>query len=251
MERTRLNKAGKNKDISSRLQTLNPAIVVLIKTRVKKKIAQVIRHKLKLRGNYLDNCDKHENGIFGVFWDDNRMKIEPIKSMYQMIHCKVYDTTGRFMKWMTLIYALNQLEMRKNMWQNIEELHSQQHGPWMLIGDFNNVVKVEEKIGGSMVSEKKYNDLNYMMNKTELYEMESKGDYFSWSNKQGENAIHSRIDRILGNTVWMQKHVNVVLTNMSPNVFDHSILILNEQLQSPVRTYNFKFTNSAADLDNF
>jgi exonuclease III len=50
-----LNKAGKVREISSRLQRLTPAISVLIETRVKAKNATRIRQKLKLKGNYMDN----------------------------------------------------------------------------------------------------------------------------------------------------------------------------------------------------
>lgn len=57
-----LNKAGKFGEISSRLQNLNPAITVLIETRVKEKNADRIRKKMKLKGYYLDNYPNHENG---------------------------------------------------------------------------------------------------------------------------------------------------------------------------------------------
>jgi exonuclease III len=50
-----LNKAGKVREISSRLQRLTPAISVLIETRVKAQNATRIRQKLKLKGNYMDN----------------------------------------------------------------------------------------------------------------------------------------------------------------------------------------------------
>ncbi|CAK8577553.1 unnamed protein product [Lathyrus sativus] len=57
-----LNKAGKVREISSRLQNLDPAITVLIETRVKKEKAVGIRKKLKMRGSYMDNYAQHDNG---------------------------------------------------------------------------------------------------------------------------------------------------------------------------------------------
>lgn len=86
----------------------------------------------------------------------------------------------------------------------------------MVIGDFNNVVKVEYRIGGSNVTENEYIDLIEMMNNTELYEMESDGDYFMLSNKQKENTIYSRINRILGNVEWMQQNVDNTLNEYEP-----------------------------------
>lgn len=49
----------------------------------------------------------------------------------------------------------------------------------MIIGDFNNVVKVEDIIGGNDVIEKEYIDLIGMMSNAELYEVESQGDFFT------------------------------------------------------------------------
>lgn len=135
--------------------------------------------------------------------------------------------------------------------QDIEKLYSQQQGPWMLIGDFNNVIKVEDRIGGNMVTEKEYIDLVSMLSNTGLYEMESNGNYFTWSNKQGDNVIYSRIDRVLGNMEWMQEHMNAALTDMTPNVSDHAMLMLREKEQNQVRTTHFKFINSIAELENF
>ncbi|CAK8532803.1 unnamed protein product [Lathyrus sativus] len=224
-----LNKSGKTREISSRLLDLNPAIIVLIETRVKRNKTQTIRDKLKLRGSYLDNYGKHENSRIWVYWDENKVDIEHVCITDQLIHYKICDNTGNVLNWLTAIYAQNQLDMRRKLWQDIETIHYQQHGQWMLIGDFNNVLKVEDITEGTMVNEKEYIDLTSMMSATELYEMESTGDYFTWSNKQGENAIHYRIDKVLGNVEWMQKNVDIVLTNMTPSVTDHAMLVLKEQ----------------------
>jgi hypothetical protein len=67
------------------------------------------------------------------------------------------------------------------------------------MGDFNNVLKSQHRIGGRIVMEAEYSDLSTMMNTTSLYEMDSMGDHYTWSNKQRDCAIYSRIDRVIGN----------------------------------------------------
>jgi hypothetical protein len=100
-----LNKVGKIREISSRLVNLNPDIAILIETRVKCNKAEKIRKRLKLRGNYLDNYNKHENGRIWIVWNDNNVNIKKISETDQMIHCGVYDSKGDWMFWMTAIYA--------------------------------------------------------------------------------------------------------------------------------------------------
>ncbi|XP_058768747.1 uncharacterized protein LOC131642529 [Vicia villosa] len=246
-----LNKAGKFREISSRLHNLNPAIMILIETRVKEKNADMIRNKMKLKGSYLDNYDKHANGRIWICWDDNRRHIELIDSTDQFIHCKIRDDKGDFKYWMNVVYAHNQLQLRKKLWQDILKIHSNQQGLWMVIGDFNNVAKVDDRIGGSMVTEKEYVDLIDMMNQTGLYEKESQGDYFTWTNKQKANAIYSRIDCLLGNTEWMQQNEDAELIVMSPSVSDHSMLALSTPDPIPQKRSKFKFLNYTSDLNDF
>jgi hypothetical protein len=50
-----LNKAGKAREISSRLLGLGPMMTILIETRVKYNKAESVRNILRLRGKYIDN----------------------------------------------------------------------------------------------------------------------------------------------------------------------------------------------------
>ncbi|CAK8574006.1 unnamed protein product [Lathyrus sativus] len=226
-----LNKAGKVREISSRLQKLTPAISALIETRVKAKNEMRIRQKLKLKGNYTDNYSNHDNGRIWIHWDDNRRHVESMESTNQLIHCQVKDVHGNFLCWMTAIYTQNQLHRRKELWRDIHKISAQQTGLWILIGDYNNVLKTEDRIGGNDVTEHEYIDLIEMMSKTGLYAKESAGDYSTWSNKQGDNAIYSRIDHVLCNVEWLQHNGDITLTNMNPSISDHDMLVLDDNTE--------------------
>ncbi|XP_058746049.1 uncharacterized protein LOC131618914 [Vicia villosa] len=89
------------------------------------------------------------------------------------------------------------LEQRKQLWQDLKNLH--QLGPWCLIGDFNNVLKAQDRIRGKLVFEAEYHDLQVFMDNNQLFEMGSNGDYFTWSNKHLVDTIYSRIDRLIAN----------------------------------------------------
>lgn len=54
------------------------------------------------------------------YWNDDKVDVRHIVSTNQMIHCGVYDRNGKFLNWMTAIYAHNQLEKRKIMWKDRE-----------------------------------------------------------------------------------------------------------------------------------
>jgi exonuclease III len=75
-----LNKSGKVKEISSRLKTTKPDIMILIETRVKVGNAKNIRDKLNLYDRYIDNYGKHDNGRIWITWNDSKVDVRLIDS---------------------------------------------------------------------------------------------------------------------------------------------------------------------------
>lgn len=51
--------------------------------------------------------------------------------------------------------------------------------PWILIGDFNNVLCCQDKIGGNPMMMNEYKDLIEIMQHNGLYEAPSKGCYYT------------------------------------------------------------------------
>lgn len=165
----------------------------------------------------------------------------------QFIHCGLYNVDGSFINWLTATYALNQLEERKKLWKDIENISTTLQGPWMLMGDFNNVLKAHDRIGGTMVRQNEYCNLVDMMRRAELFEVDSIGDYYTWHNKHTLDPIYSRIDRVLGNLDWLRTFTHVHVEIMEPNVSDHALLQI--RMFEPV--LRAKFINCVVDDSNF
>ncbi|XP_058782915.1 uncharacterized protein LOC131657547 [Vicia villosa] len=181
------------------LGILNDLIETLDGDPFKADKAKKIREKLSIHDNYLDNYLNHDNGRIWVSWSDRNLEVKMIKSSAQFIHCGVYGVMGDFRFWLTALYGMNKLEQRKNLWKDLSLLKPSSNDPWCIIGDFNNVTKAQDRIGGRMVSEAEYTDLQEMMINNGLSEMDSCGDYFTWCNRHTVDPIHSRIDRLIGN----------------------------------------------------
>ncbi|XP_019429404.1 PREDICTED: uncharacterized protein LOC109337009 [Lupinus angustifolius] len=105
--------------------------------------------------------------------------------------------------WVTGLYAHNQLEKRKLLWKDIAQLSQGLSGPWITIGDFNNVLSTKDRCGGARVQLHEYEDLENMMQIVGLFEADMHGPHFTWSNKHTtEGIIYSRIDRAICNVAW-------------------------------------------------
>ncbi|XP_058775694.1 uncharacterized protein LOC131649972 [Vicia villosa] len=237
-----LNKSGKLREISSRILELKPGICILIETRVKNNKAINVRNKLNLPGKYIDDYPNHTNGRIWIVWNDENMDSRFIHSSSQHIHCGVYNTKDNFKYWRTTVYAHNQLDLRRTLWNTIVTLHHT--GPWYVIEDYNNVLTAQDRIGGNLVREAEYEDLHNMMENTGLGEMDSIGDFFTWTNKQSSNPIYSKLDRILANVEWFHRHSEATLHILPPNVSDHAP-------KQMITGKMFKFNNHLTEMDGY
>lgn len=147
--------------------------MILIETRVKESKVKRVREQINLYDKYLDNFNWHDNGRLQITWNDTKVDVHCVHSIDQAIHCGIYDKFGVFKFWLTAVYSHNHLDQRRILQKTIERLKPITMGPWCVMGDFNNVMAAQDRIGGRLVKEVEYCDLHEMMARTVLSEMES------------------------------------------------------------------------------
>lgn len=102
-----------------------------------------------------------------------------------------------------------------------------------------------------MVQEAEYSDLVNVMEKTELFEKDVVGDFFTRSNKQTIGIIYLRIDRVIHNVEWQQQNVETTLNIMELGVSDHDMICLQGPEQRTIRKTHFKFRNVVTTMEGF
>ncbi|XP_058738371.1 uncharacterized protein LOC131610432 [Vicia villosa] len=158
--------------------------------------------------------------------DGNQLELRFVRDTSQFIHCGVYNNASDFLYWLTTIYALNQIDKRRVLWKDIDNLGKPQQGPWMLMGDFNNVLSTQDICGGSLVREWEFSNLREMMANSDMFKIDSKGDRFTWFNKHADGVIYTRIDRAITNMNWLQVYGDLILYVLEPGVSDHALLCI-------------------------
>lgn len=191
------------------------------------------------------------------FIDPTRIKVTYLHYATQRIH--FYYTTlldnektwCQLKKRCTAIYASNIPDQRKVLWQDMKQLQRNVQGPRFLMGDNNNVLLAQDRIGGKAINEAEYSDLTNMMEKTGLFENDSSGDYYIWTNKQANNTIYSGIDRITGNFQWHVLHINTILYILGQGVSDRALLCLQKPEARLIRRSHFKFQNIVTNVEGY
>ncbi|XP_026448006.1 uncharacterized protein LOC113348446 [Papaver somniferum] len=114
--------------------------------------------------------------------------------------------------------------IRRSLWQ---QLNLQDESiPWLVMGDFNCILRLDEKNGGLEPRTSAINEFSDWLDDNNLFEADSLGSKFTWTNSQsGTNRIISKLDRVVINAACLAKFENWRCKALSREVSDHSTLL--------------------------
>ncbi|KAK9689228.1 hypothetical protein RND81_09G044700 [Saponaria officinalis] len=116
--------------------------------------------------------------------------------------------------------------------------------PWLVIGDFNVVRRVEDKIGKHPPTVWEMMDFNGCIGHCGLSELPSYRGPFTWTNNQdGVDRGWSKLDWALVNSTWLLLFPNSKVDILSSGTSDHAPLLVNMGVSFAVPKA-FKFLNS-------
>ncbi|XP_070012294.1 uncharacterized protein [Nicotiana sylvestris] len=229
------NKRYKQKELCTYIKENNIKLVGLVETRVKKDkadhIAQLVVPGWQTRYNY----DHALNGRIWMLWDPNFYDITVLDQSAQIMHCSIAGRKNPMNCFMNVVYGFNTNEKRKPLWKQLQALALQSTIPWIIWGDFNSVLKIQDRLYGNPVTSNKVQDFSDCMHLLNLNELPWKGDFYNWSNKQqGVDRVYSKIDRAIGNDDWMQTYRHMEVEYRLPFISDHAPMVLANRIQKVI-----------------
>ncbi|XP_070026381.1 uncharacterized protein LOC142182202 [Nicotiana tabacum] len=139
----------------------------------------------------------------------------------------------RFM--LSVVYAHNTREERKELWEEIEQQSSTCQQPWLISGDFNYVLNVEDRIGGGggggdPVTSTEVVDFHNCVDTCGLIELPQQGQKYTWNDRSDDHRIFSKIDWMFINEVWLNTMHACRATFLPEGISDHcpAKVMLNE-----------------------
>ncbi|XP_010675370.1 uncharacterized protein LOC104891383 [Beta vulgaris subsp. vulgaris] len=160
----------------------------------------------------------------------------------QFIHYEVKPTQGGRGFLCTFVYGFNFLNSRGPLWDVIMEIARRADVCWVLMGDFNALSNVEDRIG-SPVRVSGIRPMLECMNECGLSDVKASGRHFTWSRKQdGSARVFSRIDRVIANPMWLETYDQAAVAFLPEGNFDHTPILLSVYVV-PMTKRPFKFCN--------
>ncbi|KAA3489694.1 reverse transcriptase [Gossypium australe] len=134
------------------------------------------------------------------------------------------DIEWRFTGFYVSPYANSKIES----WNLLRRLADDKSQPWLVSGDFNEVMYSFEKMGGSLREEWKMEAFRETLEECPLEDIGFSGAWFTWEiGNFAENNIRERLDRGIANEKWRLLFPTAYIRHLAHSMSDHCPLLLN------------------------
>jgi len=97
----------------------------------------------------------------------------------------------------TAIYAPPQTHEKNDFWNHLISFNNIFHLPCCVLGDFNEMLHVSEKIGGVPLSASKLYRLNNFLSTCKAHDANVQGRDFTWKKFIYGQLIYEKLDRVI------------------------------------------------------
>ncbi|XP_074315324.1 uncharacterized protein LOC141651516 [Silene latifolia] len=216
----------KQQEVRGYLSRNKVEVFGLLETRVKQNnFATIIRTFPSY--SVLNNYTHHYNGRIWVFLDNRRVTWISSSGHDQLIHLELLHHISNKTVHVSFVYGSNDATHRERLWHELRGLKPKVTN-WILMGDWNIVRAMEERIGPNPPSITEILAFNQSLLDCQLEDLHSFGCEFTWTNKRDTTTIiWSRLDRVISNSLWMGHFPNTQVNVLPSGISDHSPLLVS------------------------
>ncbi|XVF08056.1 hypothetical protein REPUB_Repub06bG0192700 [Reevesia pubescens] len=184
-----------------------------------------------IRKLQFDNYSKIDaqgfSGGIWILWRSSIGTVQVLDKFGQGLSILINNGQG-FKLVLTAIYASPTPLMRECLWSYLSDLDGMDNVPWLLIGDFNQVISNSEKQGGIPECERRMDLFRGVLEAQNLIDIEAVGCRYTWSNNHPlSGLIKKRLDRVLCNHLWRLSFPEACVKNLARTKSDHCPILLS------------------------
>uniref|UniRef100_A0A2N9ERH6 CCHC-type domain-containing protein n=1 Tax=Fagus sylvatica TaxID=28930 RepID=A0A2N9ERH6_FAGSY len=215
------------KALLNTLNINNPDILILTETRLGGDRAAELARSFPLDGFLCTNTIGFAGGIW-ILWKTEVVEVGHLCSTEQEIHASVKVRGSNSLWLISAIYASPRRSERRILWENLKIIASLNNLPWVMLGDFNDILLCEEKWGGNRPSNSRIREFRNCLNACNMIDLGFSGPKYTWSNCHDMNSlIMEKLDRVLANSDWRILFPEVSVTHLPRTHSDHCPVFLN------------------------
>jgi hypothetical protein len=232
-------------------------VLAVVETRVSGLIADRVIGKLKFENSVRVEAVGRSGGIW-LLWNGSKVDLKVLKTARHLIHV-VFDEGGSCPWLCSFVYANPNDQLKRACFEDIKDLASTISLPWMIVGDFNEIMGAPEKRGGAPIDMRRCLRFNKWVQECGLNYLGSLGPKFTWrvAENRGYGRVFERLDRGFSNQSFRIQFPELSIRVLPRVKSDHHPLLADfmtkcDNGQKLVRPFRFEVAwtthDSFADL---
>ena len=134
---------------------------------------------------------------------------------------------GSLTFFLSCIYG-DPVRARRNLvWDRITSIGASRDEAWILVGDFNELLNANEKVGGPIREESTFWDFRNMVDNCRIKEIRSSGNWLSWAGWRDRIWVQCRLDRSFGNDEWYHIFPRAHMEYCDMRASDHRPILIS------------------------
>ncbi|XP_010549577.1 PREDICTED: uncharacterized protein LOC104820715 [Tarenaya hassleriana] len=252
-----LNGTCKQRNVKNWIESHRPLIGGIVETRIREELeARRVAQSLFPGWSIISNYSSAILGRILIAWDP-ALSVVVYSSTAQIITCGVYElSSGRYVT-ISFVYGRNTSIERRELWDEISQIACNslvEHNPWLLLGDFNQILQPADHFSDKYPFNPHSGmyDFQNCLGTSGLFDLNGRGEHFTWSNNNSDSLILRKLDRAIVNEKWLLSFPDSFALYEPPAPSDHCPCIVsippNSQL---MRRSSFKFLHCLMQHPDF
>lgn len=198
--------------------------------------------------NVITQPPQGRSGGLALLWKNN-VSLSLISRDERLIDVAVKYNERNFH--LSCLYGHPIQSERHFLWNHLEFISLNRTGPWLLLGDFNEILSNSEKIGGTPRENWTFRNFRNMITTCDLTEMKSIGDKFTWSGERHSHSVKCCLDRAFINSEWRTEYPHAEVEFLEFAGSDHKPIMVRLNNPEPQRHKLFHFDKRLLDVPSF
>lgn len=175
------------------------------------------------------------SGGIWMFWRSNQVTVTAFEEHSQHLTVKI-SKLGETPWLFSAIYASPDSGRRRELWRKLEEVKDNFNGPWLLAGDFNETMSIEERNGANgSEMQRRCRAFSDWVNSNGLLDLGSSGPDHTWFVGDSQETFKSaKLDRGLANDSWRLRFEEAAVRVLPKVSSDHCPILISTNGFAPI-----------------
>lgn len=175
-------------DVRELITNYDPAILVIMETRIGGDRAKEITNRLPFQEAIHTDTIGYARGLW-LLWNADQVEVSNLTSTEQEIHAIVKVNSSNLNWLFSAIYASPRFRERCLLWNNLSNVAQARNLPWIIGGDFNEMLSSDDKFGGRPIVPSRALLFKECLDDCNMADIGFQGPRFTWTNKNGITSL--------------------------------------------------------------